>query len=56
MKAITVYWNPNTDQTAVEFTPEYHELYPVAKIDVLQDVRSIIQQELEQKIISLRKV
>lgn len=55
MKAITVYWNPDTDQSAVEFTPDYHKLHTVAKIDILQDVRSIIEQELMQKINSLKK-
>lgn len=55
MKALTVYWNPETDQTNVEFTPDYHDLHLVAKIDVLQDVRSIVQEELHQKGISLNK-
>jgi hypothetical protein len=50
MKAFTVLWNPDTDHTAVNFTPEYHDLYNMAKLDLLQDAIFILGQEYEQKL------
>ena len=54
MKLISILWNPKTDATAVNFTPDYKDLHSVAKIDVLQNAISILQDECMEKIEELR--
>lgn len=54
MKVISFTWNPKTDITTVGFTPDYINLNTVAKIDILQDSISILQDECMEKIEELR--
>jgi hypothetical protein len=55
MKAITINWNIESDETLTDFADEFNNMDDVAKIDVIQDSIKTLEAMKDELIISLSK-
>lgn len=45
MKAILIEWNPEEDETAICFSPDFHSSPVITKADILQDALIQLTEE-----------
>ena len=55
MKAITVSYNGDSDDTFTDFAEQFNDLDEVAKIDIIQDSIKTLEAMKDELIISLSK-
>ena len=55
MKAITVSYNGNSDDTFTNFADQFNDLDEVTKIDIIQDSIKELEELRDELIISLSK-
>ena len=55
MKALTVNWNTESDETLTDFADEFNNMDDVAKIDVIQDSIKTLEVMRDEAMARLKK-
>lgn len=55
MRAFTVYWNPNSDETTIKYSDEFNYSDQIVKLDVLQDAMGILNEVYEENLNNFHK-
>lgn len=49
IRAVTIYWNDEADETTLNWNPDFNNLYPVARYDVIQDAIAMLKERLKKE-------
>ncbi len=49
IRAVTIYWNDEADETKLDWNPDFNNLYPIARYDIIKDAIFMLKERLKKE-------